>query len=518
MRSNLDIKTRLEQREYEQSLIILMSGSLAPITTKNELNDVINITLKQIIGFSQVMICLEDALQKNYNLFYHNIPSHYNQYKNEYFTDNSELFASAFNSPEPFVLSKSKFANKNRVPFLIKETFKNSQNIVFCSIPFHYCKGVLIFDFKGLPPERSILDRIKMISPQLGITITNILLFEKNMLANAPIETHIKTFNNEETIDNMGIIGSSEATQNLRKLIKLVSGTNSNVLIQGESGTGKELVAKAIHQNSKRAKKPFIKINCAAIPDSLIESELFGYEKGSFSGAISQKIGRFEQAHQGTLFLDNINEMALDLQVKLLRAIQEKEIQRIGGNTTIIVDTRIITSCNKNLLEEVSAGNFRADLFYRLNVFPIEIAPLRDRKDDLADLANFFVHNYCVKNEKPLKTIADSLLNSLKFFNWPGNVRELEHTIERAVLLTPGSVIKKLDSNNYKTVLSTNDNTIIKPWNEFEKEYILKVLKLCGGKISGPNGAASLLKIPSTTLNSKIKKLGISKKHYVSDH
>ncbi|MTH17712.1 AAA family ATPase [Flavobacterium sp. LC2016-01] len=315
----------------------------------------------------------------------------------------------------------------------------------------------------------------------------------------------------------MGIIGNSEATKNLRSLIKLVSVTSSNVLIQGESGTGKELVAKAIHQNSKRAKKPFIKINCAAIPDSLIESELFGYEKGSFSGAISQKIGKFEQAHQGTLFLDNINEMTLDLQVKLLRAIQEKEIQRIGGNTTIIVDTRIITSCNKNLLEEVTAGNFRADLFYRINVFPIEIAPLRDRKDDLADLALFFVNNYCSKNEKPLKTIAPSLFNSLKAYHWPGNVRELEHTIERALLLTPGKVIKELDSNNYKTILST-DNTSIKPWNEFEKEYILKVLKLCGGKISGPNGAASFLKIPYTTLNSKMKKLGISKRHYLSDN
>lgn len=506
-----EILARIQQREQEQSLLFSLCESLAPVTTRKEFHDVVSNVFKRTIGFNHFSICIEDEPQKSYRLQYHSTPADYTKHKTTLFTDSSGIFASALNSPEPEVISKNDAAKALGLPSFLKEALQSySTSIVSVALSSKYSKGVAFFGFgRGNEFERNTRRLIKMLSLQLGITLTNILLLEKAIPGIAIPEPEIQDM---PQATDMGIIGKSAAMQQVRSLITLVSGSNSGVLILGESGTGKELVAKAIHDNSARSTQQLIKVNCAAIPANLLESELFGHEKGSFTGAIAQKKGKFEQADKGTLFLDEIGEMPMELQVKLLRALQEKEIQRIGGNGSIIVDTRIIAATNRDLQEEVKKGNFRADLYYRLNVFAIEVPALRERTEDIPDLASFFIQRYAVRNKRPLKTIAVKALNTLKVYPWPGNIRELEHALERAFLLAPDKVIKEVQITNNKDIAAPGK--AIKPWYEFEKEYILTVLKFCNGKISGASGAAALLEMPPTTLKSKMERLGIKKRHY----
>ncbi|GGB02537.1 hypothetical protein GCM10011511_27270 [Puia dinghuensis] len=296
-------------------------------------------------------------------------------------------------------------------------------------------------------------------------------------------------------------------------MVSQVAESPSTALISGETGTGKELVARAIHRLSQRNDRMMIKVNCAAIPANLIESELFGHEKGSFTGATERRIGKFELAHKSTLFLDEIGELPLQLQSRLLRVLQEREIERIGGRTVIKTDVRIIAATNRDLQKEVIAGNFRSDLFYRLHVFPIQIPPLRDRKEDIPGLAAHFLVKHARKGSQSPTSISPRVMRQLMAYDWPGNVRELEHLIERSVLLTFGAVVDKLYLQLPKPVAS--DISVagrrIKTIEEVEREHILAVLKLCDGKISGEGGAAEKLRIAPTTLSSKIKRLGIKR-------
>jgi transcriptional regulator with GAF, ATPase, and Fis domain len=315
-----------------------------------------------------------------------------------------------------------------------------------------------------------------------------------------------------EILYHSEIVGSSPEMQEVYKLLNRISSSETTVLILGETGTGKELIAKAIHDASGRSEKTMIKVNCAAIPPNLIESELFGHEKGSFTGATEKRIGKFEQAHRGTIFLDEIGELPLDLQVKLLRVLQEKEIERVGGKTTIATDVRIISATNRNLLEEVEAGRFRRDLYYRLNVFPVSLPPLRDRKSDISVLAAYFLAKFARKSNKNLDGFSKKAISTMMAYSWPGNVRELEHLIERQVVMVQGAVIKDVEiPGNTEQSLSTE--APVKTISENERDHIFAVLALCNGRISGKHGAAKLLGVPATTLNSKIKKLGLAKKH-----
>jgi formate hydrogenlyase transcriptional activator len=319
----------------------------------------------------------------------------------------------------------------------------------------------------------------------------------------------------EPTDDDGGIIGTSAPMKAVMQMVSQVAQTQSTVLLLGETGTGKELIAKAIHQASLRKDKLMITVNCAALPVDLIESELFGHEKGSFTGAIERRIGKWELADQGTLFLDEIGEMPLDLQVKILRALQEKEIERVGGKTPVKTDVRVIAATNRNLQKDVKHGSFRSDLFFRLNVFPILLPPLRERKQDIAALASHFLAKYAEKSGRKIVQISSNVLKQLGAYHWPGNIRELEHLIERSVLLTTGPVIRQL---HLPETVEQESNSIwaaakIKTIAQVEKEYIMLVLKSCNGKIAGPGGAAAALGIPPTTLNSKIKKLGITKEY-----
>ncbi|MDX1941558.1 MAG: sigma-54 dependent transcriptional regulator [Saprospiraceae bacterium] len=316
-----------------------------------------------------------------------------------------------------------------------------------------------------------------------------------------------------ENPSSVGIIGNSERILTVLDHVAQVAPTDTSVLIMGESGTGKEQIADCIHQLSYRKNKPFIKINCAALPASLIESELFGHEKGAFTGAFDKRIGKFEQAAGGSIFLDEIGEMPLEMQVKLLRVLQEKEIERIGGRLPIKTDVRIIAATNRILEKEIGEGRFRLDLYYRLNVFPITLPPLRERKEDIPLLAEYFVNRYARKIGKKITDISPKVMQELLNYDFPGNVRELEHLLERSILLTKGAVIKEiyLPSIAQAASLSALEDKNIKTIEENERDHILSVLKKCNGRIWGSGGAAELLGVPPTTLNSKMKKLGIKK-------
>ncbi|WP_426670473.1 sigma 54-interacting transcriptional regulator [Mucilaginibacter sp. McL0603] len=309
-----------------------------------------------------------------------------------------------------------------------------------------------------------------------------------------------------------GIIGNSPQLIKALDKVTQVAPFDNTVLILGETGVGKEGIVKAIHQLSPRKGRPLVRVNCAAIPVNLVESELFGHEKGAFTGAIERRVGKFEQANGGTLFLDEIGELPVEIQSKLLRAIQEKEIERVGGRTTIKTDVRIITATNRNLLKEIAAGRFRMDLYYRINVFPICLPPLRERKEDIPALANYFLKSYGSNIRSETMSLSAAALKQLRDYSWPGNIRELQHLIERHVLQSQSS---RIDMFEMPDEIAANEGLPtaepeIKSYVEMDRVHIIGALKKSNGKVSGPGGAAELLKLPPTTLRSKMKRLGIA--------
>lgn len=313
------------------------------------------------------------------------------------------------------------------------------------------------------------------------------------------------------------IIGKSKGLTEVLEQVNIVAPSETSVLILGESGTGKELIAQAIHQLSNRSSKPIVVVNCAALPPSLIESELFGHEKGSFTGATDKRIGKFEQANGGTVFLDEIGELPLSLQVKFLRVLQEREIEPIGGKPKPL-DVRFIAATNRDLEEEIEAGHFRLDLYYRLNVFPIDMPPLRERKADIEVLAEHFIKLYAVKLNKTINGLSATALKTLHEYTWPGNIRELENIMERSVLLTKTSIVDHIPLPVSKTKAKTGWlGSKIKTITENERDHILEALNKCSWKVYGTDGAASLLDINPSTLHSRMKKLGIEKKIVYKD-
>jgi PAS domain S-box-containing protein len=309
------------------------------------------------------------------------------------------------------------------------------------------------------------------------------------------------------------IIGESIGLKRVLKHVETVAATDVTVLILGETGTGKDVIARAIHYLSPRNERTLVKLNCAAIPSGLLESELFGHEKGAFTGAIDRKIGRLELAHKGTLFLDEIGDLPLELQPKILRALQEKEFERVGGTKTIPVNVRLVAATNRDLAQMVADRTFRSDLYYRLRVFPILLPPLRERREDIPLLVRYFVDRHARKLYKKIQTIDPATMRALTRWDWPGNIRELENFIERAVILTKGPVLRAplSELEMPEEASFTQDATL----ESKEREHILRVLRETKGRISGPHGAAARLGLIRTTLNSKLKKLGIQRKDYI---
>ncbi len=305
------------------------------------------------------------------------------------------------------------------------------------------------------------------------------------------------------------IVGESTALKRILKQVETVAPTDATVLILGETGTGKELIARAIHHLSSRRERTFVKLNCAAIPSGLLESELFGHERGAFTGAISQKIGRLELAHRGTLFLDEVGDIPLELQPKLLRALQEKEFERLGSTRTIPVDVRLVAATNRDLEQMLKDRQFRSDLYYRLRVFPIIVPPLRERPQDISILVHYFAQKHARRMNKKIETIPSGAMQALTEWHWPGNVRELENFIERAVILSRGPDLQmplaELKAAQFESAPSPTLEAA-------EREHILRVLCETKGVIGGAHGAAAKLGLNRTTLNSKMRKLGISRK------
>ncbi|MGA8153569.1 MAG: sigma 54-interacting transcriptional regulator [Terriglobales bacterium] len=307
------------------------------------------------------------------------------------------------------------------------------------------------------------------------------------------------------------IVGESPALKQVLGQVNTVARSDATVLILGETGTGKELIARAIHRMSARKEASFIKLNCAAIPTGLLESELFGHEKGAFTGAVSQKIGRLELADHGTLFLDEVGDIPLELQPKLLRVLQDQEFERLGGTRTIKVNIRLIAATNRDLVKSMAANTFRSDLFYRLHVFPVHMPPLRERNSDIALLVRYFVQKFARRMNKPIDTIPTEAMNALINWHWPGNVRELENFIERSVILSDGPVLRvPLAELRLAPDVSPRGSVL----ESLEREYILRVLRETGGVIAGVNGAAARLGMKRTTLQSRIHKLGIIRPEY----
>jgi len=311
------------------------------------------------------------------------------------------------------------------------------------------------------------------------------------------------------------IVGDSLALKQVLDQVITVAPTEASVLILGETGTGKELIAKAVHRLSRRPDGPFIKVNCAAIPTGLLESELFGHEKGAFTGAIAQKIGRMELAQNGTLFLDEVGEVPLDLQPKLLRVLQDQEFERLGSNRTIKVNLRLVAATNRNLAESIEHHEFRSDLFYRLSVFPIRVPPLRERPEDIPFLIRYFVLKFANRMNRPIETVPRETMRALTEWSWPGNVRELENLMERSVILSEGTALHVPLAELKKETrfpASSPDHSL----DSAEREHILRILRETGGALSGPDGAAHRLGLKRTTLQSKMQRLKITRRDYLA--
>jgi len=354
------------------------------------------------------------------------------------------------------------------------------------------------------------------VANQIAIAVENSLSYRELAEMKERLATEKLYLEDEIRLDhNIGnMVGQGLAFQSILKSVQIVAPTDSTVLILGETGTGKELVARATHELSPRKKGSFVKVNCAAIPASLLESELFGHEKGSFTGAVAQKIGRFELAHKGTLFLDEIGEMPLELQPKLLRAIQDQEFERVGGNRTIRTDVRFVAATNRDLKAMVDENEFRADLYYRLHVFPLSVPPLRERREDIPLLTRYFVQKHAQRMGRAIDNIPTSAMEALTRYDWPGNIRELQNVLERSVILTHGNTLQiamsDLGQTSGSSVLSPRGS---KASHATERQAIIKALEDASGQVGGPDGAAARLGMKRTTLQSRMRKLNIARQY-----
>jgi transcriptional regulator with GAF, ATPase, and Fis domain len=513
------------KREEEKAKLIEFSNAIASVRDKEVLAKVLKIQLAEIYGASDYVFFLINKDRYTFCPFlydektellqfpeFKSIVGKENEIKNFFFD---------------LGLDDAQFSEEKRcVLYEDPERYKISLKVNMGDDLI----GVITVWHKDKKALSSQLKLWKGVCSQLAIAISNILNNEKLKIQFEEINNYKSRLEEEKvylqeeigtTHNYSDIIGQSGEMEKVFKLVSQVAASDSTVLISGETGTGKELIARAIHNDSPRKNHLMVKVNCAALPATLIESELFGHERGSFTGATERRLGKFELANHGTLFLDEIGEMPLDLQVKLLRALQEKEIERIGGKGTIKVDVRIVAATNRDLEKEMDEGRFRSDLFYRLNIFPITLPPLRSRREDIPMLANYFINRFAKKAGKKINSLSIRAMQQLKQYNWPGNVRELEHLIERSVLLNTGEYLKDFEfpaaKPEFSGVFYNPEEYVAKTIDDNEREHIMRTLRHCNGKINGKSGAAAVLGVPASTLQSKIKRLGIKKEHIINN-
>lgn len=524
--SNVLANEEIGQREREKTILLNLSREIAAMKSRKDLIKVFGEHFRELFAVEGFGITKLNDDGLTYSPFIVNSVERVRR-QPEYekvivsnYRIGDPVFRQVTESREPVVLDVDDLSRDNTAPVYVQLWKKANLRHVLCMRLNSGGKkiGFLVMFVAQQQLPHLKVNLLKAVCAQLSVAVSNILGNERVESYKRMLEVENDYLREQVQANDRfsEIIGKGQAMQKVFRLVSLVADSDSTTLLLGETGTGKELIAKAIHNASLRKDKLMVKVNCAALATNLIESELFGHEKGAFTGAVERRIGKFELANKGTLFLDEVGEMPLETQVKLLRVIQEREFERVGGSSTIKVDVRIIAATNRKLEEEVRHGRFRSDLYYRLNVFPIELPPLRERIEDIEPLANFFLKRYVKGSAKSFTAISPIAMAKLKGYGWPGNIRELEHLIERSILLSEGKILNDIPlprqgSQENPEGGSQAPKTLV----EMERAYIIDVLKSCKGKIAGSDGASQLLDLPSTTLHSKIKKLGITREDYI---
>lgn len=528
---HLKMQEEISAREAEKALLLTISNDLSAVRDRDGLLRVVHERLEKVFHFTHVVTLMLDLPHQLYRVNIYDPRSKsrqhpdYTRVTTAAYSITDALMSYCLSLQAPAVMDLDDWMQKPGIPALLTMNHASGiKEIIAARLETGGetigVLGILSDQHHGISAHH--LSLVGCICSQLANAVANIQANEavaaqlqtiaafRQQLEeeNSYLQEEIQTSNNYSEI-----IGPGMAMRNVLELVSQVAVSQSSVLILGETGTGKELIARALHNASPRSHKLMVKINCASLPPNLIESELFGHEKGSFTGALERRIGKFELANDSTLFLDEVGELPLDLQAKLLRALQEKEIERVGGQTVIRTNVRVIAATNRDLEKEVLAGNFRSDLFYRLNVFPVVLPPLRERREDIPILAAHFVQKHAKKLDRKLRSFSAKAMKQLTAYSWPGNVRELEHIIERSMLMAKGNVISQvpLPEMDAAALQAALPDAYIKTIDEVEREHIITVLRKTNGKVAGIGGAAALLRIPSTTLNSKIRRLQIKK-------
>jgi formate hydrogenlyase transcriptional activator len=498
------------QRESDRLKLLLdMTATLVSTLESRELLRTVSASIRQVMHCDIVAVWLPDAEHVHLSQTAMDFPESKGFAKEGALQPiEGSVVGTAFKAGKPVVLDLSR---EQLVPYVSSQV--RAEGIESgCALPLisrGRTLGVLTFGSRtknAIRPED--VDFLLRAAGQLAIAIENRLAYRevaelKDKLAQEKLylEDEIRG-----EIDFEGIVGQSSALRHVLKLVETVAPSDSTVLLLGETGTGKELIARAIHDRSHRKERTFVKLNCAAIPTGLLESELFGHERGAFTGAIAQNIGRLELADQGTLFLDEVGDISIEIQPKLLRALQEREFERLGSNRTKKVDVRLVAATNRDLEKMMENREFRSDLYYRLNVFPIRIPPLRERPGDIPLLVHYFTQKYGRRMQRRIESIPTVAMRKLSGWHWPGNIRELENFIERSVILTHGTALQAPISE-----LSNNGRTVpmMDTREANERDEIVRILKATNGRVAGPDGAAARMDIKRTTLISRMKKLGI---------
>ncbi|MFD1141185.1 sigma 54-interacting transcriptional regulator [Larkinella insperata] len=513
---NIMANEEILRRQAEQQFMLTFSKDITGVKTKSDLDFVVSNVLQGLFQTRIAVLYLlaEDQVTLRPYLFDKQFFDESEVAEREEFYSlniNEEQVRLVFESSQPILLD----IDANLEVKCLKLSIQRKQR----ELSSVYASALRLGDQKlgmvWMLGEQISEPLLQGICAQISTAVSNVLANEHILRLKRQLEDENDYLKQQLNTNFDEIVGSGQAMQQVYRLISRVAESNATVLLLGETGTGKELMAKAIHNASARKGKLMIKVNCAAMPASLIESELFGHERGAFTGAVERRIGKFELANDSTLFLDEVGEMPLETQVKLLRVLQEKEMERLGGKTTIKLNVRIIAATNRDLEAEVKAGRFRSDLYYRLNVFPIKLPPLRDRREDIESLAQFFLSKFSKSAGKKSVKLSANALRQLQAYLWPGNVRELEHLIERSVLLATDPMIREFflpQATGLTTEVPVMPSDL--PLEEVERRHIIQVLRRCGGKISGLGGAAEILGIPGNTVHSKMRKLGISKADY----
>jgi formate hydrogenlyase transcriptional activator len=502
-------RPELERESDRLKLLLDMTTTLVSTLECRELLRRVSASIRQVMHYDIVGVWLPDVEDANLHQLAMDFPDSRGFAKEGAVQPIEGSFVGAvFKAGKPVVLNLSSEQLASQVSTQARAEAIESG----CALPLISRGRTLGVLTLGSRAENSIrpedIDFLLRAAGQLAIAIENRLAYRevaelKDKLAQEKLylEDEIRG-----EIDFEGIVGQSSALRHVLNLVETVAPSDSTVLLLGETGTGKELIARAIHERSRRKDRTFVKLNCAAIPMGLLESELFGHERGAFTGAIAQKIGRLELADQGSLFLDEVGDIPIEIQPKLLRALQEREFERLGSNRTKKVDIRLVAATNRDLEKMMENREFRSDLYYRLNVFPIRIPPLRERPEDIPLLVRYFTQKYGRRMQRQIESIPTAAMRKLSSWHWPGNIRELENFIERSVILTHGSALQAPI-----TELSNNGRTVpvmdLRDANE--RDEIVRILKVTNGRVAGPDGAAARMDIKRTTLISRMKKLGI---------